>query len=117
MFTNAINPVQANAALSSLRTIRSEEGKRLREKVLSNAGYLRDLLQAKNYEVLGRLSPFVCVKVGNEIVSRLIIRILMDNGIFQTIQKYMLIKSNILKRLWVKQLSDSVSCQTILENN
>jgi len=31
MFTNAINPVQANSALATLRVVRSEEGKLLRQ--------------------------------------------------------------------------------------
>jgi glycine C-acetyltransferase len=44
MFTNAINPVQANCALATLRIIRSEEGKTLRKKVLSNCKYLRSKL-------------------------------------------------------------------------
>ena len=34
MFTNAINPVQANSALATLRTVKSEEGKYIRERVL-----------------------------------------------------------------------------------
>ena len=49
MFTNAINPVQANAALACLRTVRSHKGKLLREKVLANCTYLRDLLTSKGY--------------------------------------------------------------------
>ena len=88
MFTNAINPVQANAALACLRTVRSHKGKLLRDKVLANCGYLRDKLTALGYEVLGRVSGFVCVKVGNEIVSRMIVRILMDNGKTSHMQRY-----------------------------
>lgn len=34
MFTNAINPVQANSALSALRVIKSHEGKLLRTSLL-----------------------------------------------------------------------------------
>lgn len=31
---------------------------------------------------MGRASGFVCVRVGDEIVSRIIVRMLMDNGTF-----------------------------------
>lgn len=79
MFTNAINPVQANSALATLRVVRSEEGRQLRTKVLKNGALLRGLLAGKGFQVLGRVSPFVCVRVGNEIVARIITRILMDN--------------------------------------
>lgn len=80
MFTNAINPVQANAALATLRVIRSHEGVLLRKDLIDNCNYLRSQLQSKGYTPLGRPSGFVCVRVGDEIVSRIIVRVLMDNG-------------------------------------
>lgn len=65
MFTNAINPVQANTALATLRIVSSEEGKILRKQVLSNCNYLRSQLQKRGYTPLGRESGFVCVEVGD----------------------------------------------------
>lgn len=88
MFTNAINPVQANSALATLRTIRSHEGHFLRKELIDNCNYLRTKLQEKGHEPLGRPSGFVCVRVGDEIVSRIIVRILMDNGTPCPIQKF-----------------------------
>jgi glycine C-acetyltransferase len=85
MFTNAINPVQANAALATLRVIRSQEGLLLRQQLIENCNYLRSKLQQKGHTPLGRTSGFVCVRVGDEIISRIIVRILMDNGSFQYI--------------------------------
>ena len=41
LFTNAINPIQSNAGLASLRMVRSQMGTQLRTEVLSNAHYLR----------------------------------------------------------------------------
>jgi hypothetical protein len=41
MFTNAINPIQANCGLATVRIARSQLGKELREKVLGNSAYLR----------------------------------------------------------------------------
>jgi len=79
MFTNAINPVQANSALAALRIVRSQEGKQLRTKVISNSTYLRTKLASLGHTALGRISAFVCVRVGKEIIARLIVRILMDN--------------------------------------
>jgi glycine C-acetyltransferase/8-amino-7-oxononanoate synthase len=42
MFTNAINPIQSNAGLATLRMARSYLGKQLRTKVLENGKYLRE---------------------------------------------------------------------------
>ena len=89
MFTNAINPVQANSALATLRVIRSQEGALLRKDLLENCNYLREKLQSKGYAPLGRPSGFVCVRVGDEIVSRIIVRILMDNGTSCLFQEFM----------------------------
>jgi len=80
MFTNAINPIQSNAGLATLRIVRSYLGKQLREKVLENGNYLRQILTKKGYQVLGRVSPFVCVRIGNEAEVRMIAKILMDNS-------------------------------------
>lgn len=32
--------------------------------------------------MLGRVSPFVCVRIGNEVLGRIIVKILMENGTF-----------------------------------
>ena len=52
----------------------------LREKVLENGNYLRQILTKKGYQVLGRVSPFVCVRIGNEAEVRMIAKLLMDNS-------------------------------------
>ena len=77
MFTNAINPVQSNCGLATLRMVRSQLGKELREKVLSNSEFLREKLRNKGFKVLGRVSPFICVDVGNEVFARMITKALM----------------------------------------
>lgn len=82
MFTNAINPVQSNCGLATLRMARSHMGHSLREKVLYNANYLREKLTARGHKVLGRVSPFVCVCVGKEVLARMITKTLMENNIF-----------------------------------
>lgn len=65
MFTNAINPIQSNSGLATLRMARSELGRQLRDKVMSNSTYLREKLASNGLQPLGRVSPFVCVKVGD----------------------------------------------------
>lgn len=45
--------------------------------MLSNAEFLREKLSNKGYKVLGRVSPFICVDVGNEVFARMITKALM----------------------------------------
>lgn len=50
--------------------------------MLGHSAYLRDKFSSKGYQPLGRVSPFVCVKVGNEVYARMIAKALMENGNF-----------------------------------
>ena len=81
MFTNAINPVQAATSLANLRIIRSELGRQKRKQVLDDYDYLRRRLEEKGHKVYGNPSPILPLHVGNEIVCRLVSRLMMDNGI------------------------------------
>lgn len=92
MFTNAINPIQCNSGLATLRMARSELGRQLRGQVLSNSTYLREKIAAKGLQPLGRASPFVCVKVGSDVLARIILRIMMENGVFVTLIEFPQIK-------------------------
>lgn len=80
MFTNAINPVQAATSLANLRILNSEHGGQLRKRVLENYVYLRAELEKRGYQVYGNKSPILPLKIGNEIVCRLVSRIMMDEG-------------------------------------
>lgn len=82
MFTNAINPVQAATSLSNLRILRAELGKQMRKKVMENYNYLRAKLEAKGHKIFGNPCPILPLYVGNEIVCRLVSRIMMDFGKF-----------------------------------
>lgn len=81
MFTNAINPVQAATCLANLRILKSEQGKLLRKKVIQNYVYLRDKLESKGYKVYGNPCPILPLYVGNEVVCKLVTRIMMDQGV------------------------------------
>lgn len=80
MFTNAINPVQAATSLANLRILRSHLGYRLRKQVVRNYNYLRAQLEQRGHKVFGNPCAVLPLYVGNEIVCRLISRIMMDKG-------------------------------------
>jgi glycine C-acetyltransferase len=81
MFTNAVNPVQCATALSQLRLLRSEEGNRIRKKVIENYMYTKKRLEDLGYKLLGQPSPILIVLIGDENVSRLVSRLMMDEGV------------------------------------
>lgn len=81
MFTNAINPAQAASCLSILRIIRSEQGHQLRLKLFENYHYLKNELIKKDRKILGSPCGILPVFIGNEIVNRLVARIMMDMGV------------------------------------
>ena len=102
MFTNAINPVQSNCGLATLRMARSQMGKSLREKLLNHSTYLREKLASKGFKVLGRASPFVSVCVGKEVLARMIVRALMENSKHAMIQISLSTWPSTLWPNWVK---------------
>jgi len=81
MFSNVVAPPQCAVALHNLRIIRSEEGERLREKVMNNAIYLRKELTSKGYECIGNPSPIVILLTGDELVSRIVSRLMLNCGV------------------------------------
>ncbi len=82
MFTNAINPVQAATSLANLRILRSEMGRQLRVKVIENYHYLRGELEKNGRKVFGNPCAIIPLFIGNEIVCRLVSRLMMDLGNF-----------------------------------
>lgn len=82
MFTNAINPVQAATSLANLRILNSEHGNQLRRQVMDNYKYLRAELESRGHTIFGNPCPILPLRVGNEIVCRLVSRTMMDEGTF-----------------------------------
>lgn len=78
MFTNAINPMQAATSLANLRILKSEHGSQRRKQVMANYHYMREKLDAKGHTIFGNPCPILPLKVGNEIVCRLVSRTMMD---------------------------------------
>ncbi|EGR34712.1 hypothetical protein IMG5_003450 [Ichthyophthirius multifiliis] len=81
MFTNAVNPIQCNTALAQLRILKSEYGNQIRQKCKDNYNYVKKKLNDLGYQILGQPSPILIVYIGNEIVCRLVSRLMMDNEV------------------------------------
>ncbi|MGQ2903331.1 MAG: aminotransferase class I/II-fold pyridoxal phosphate-dependent enzyme [Neoaquamicrobium sediminum] len=87
-FSNALSPAQAAVVLEALAIIRSEEGKELRNKLAGNVLNLRNAMQRLGGEVLGKPSPIVPVRVGNEALGRLMSRRLSEFGAIANLVEY-----------------------------
>jgi len=81
LFTNAINPPQGATALAQLRILKSEYGNRLRKKVLQNCMYARQKFTEKGFKCIGNPSPILPVFVGNELVCRVLVKMMMEEGV------------------------------------
>ena len=75
-----INPAQAATSLAQLRILRSVQGVQRRKKVTENYKYVRKCLEDNGRTVLGNPGAILIVFVGNEVVCRLVSRIMMDMG-------------------------------------
>jgi glycine C-acetyltransferase len=80
MHATVINPAQAATSLAQLRILSSLEGSERRKKVLENYNYMRAKLEAKGHKIFGNPCAIMPVFVGNEVVCRLVSRIMMDRG-------------------------------------
>lgn len=89
MHATVINPAQAATSLAQLRILSSLEGEQRRKKVLENYIYLRNKLEAKGHKIFGNPCAIMPVFVGNEVVCRLVSRIMMDLGTYLFMQAFM----------------------------
>lgn len=81
MYTNAVNPIQCATALSQLRILKSQKGYIIRAKVIENYKYAKERLMKLGYETIGQPSPILIVYIGNELICRIVCRLMMDNGV------------------------------------
>ena len=82
MFSNALSPLQAAAALASLRIATSHEGDGLRADLLRNALELRALLGGAGLHCLGAPSAIVPVWIGLEAAARMAGMLLAREAVF-----------------------------------
>lgn len=87
-FSNALSPVQAAIVLEALRIVRSPEGQALRGDLMRNVLDLRARLVAADFEVYGDPSAIVCVRIGNEALTRLVGRQLTRIGLVANMVEY-----------------------------
>ena len=82
-YSNAscINPAQAAASLAQLNILRNQQGADRRKKVTENYNYLRGILESKGHKIIGIPCAIMPVFIGNEIISRLVARLMMDKGV------------------------------------
>jgi len=81
MFSNVVAPPQCAVALHNIRVARSPKGAQLREKVMDNAIYLREQLTKRGFEVIGNPSPIVILLTGDELLSRIVSRLMLNSGV------------------------------------
>ena len=93
-FSNAtcINPVQAATSLAQLNILRNREGVERREKVTENYKYMRGELEARGHTIIGNPCAIMPVFIGNEVISRLVSRIMMDKGVHVNGIEYPVVK-------------------------
>jgi glycine C-acetyltransferase len=87
-FSNALSPSQAATVLKAFEIIESEQGKVLRDKLMTNILSLRRQLREAGFEVYGDPSAIVCVKMGSEALARLVSRRLPDAGLIANLVEY-----------------------------
>jgi glycine C-acetyltransferase len=61
--------------------LKGEIGKRLRKQILENYHYMKTNLNNRGFEILGNPSPICPVLLRNEMISRIVCRLMMDEGV------------------------------------
>ena len=88
MYSNGISPVQSAVALESLRIVRSEEGRILRERSFDNILRLRAGFESRGIECLGNPSNVVPVMCGDETAAKITSRLLEENGLIANLVEF-----------------------------
>lgn len=87
-FSNALSPSQAAIVLKAFEVVESDEGKTLRDQLMTNVRLLRNLLIDSGFEVYGDPSAIVSVKMGSEGLARLVSRRLPDLGLIANLVEF-----------------------------
>ncbi|TFI57131.1 aminotransferase class I/II-fold pyridoxal phosphate-dependent enzyme [Sphingomonas parva] len=87
-FSNALSPSQAAIVLKAFEIVDSEEGATLRQSLMNNIRFLRELLHGTSFETYGDPSPIVCVQMGSEGLARLVARRLPDIGLLANLVEF-----------------------------
>src|SRR5271170_5988734 len=87
-FSNALSQAQAAVVLKAFEIVESAEGRGLRRELMTNVLNLRATLSKQGMGFYGDPSAIVCVKVGTEMVARLVSRQLPDLGLLANLVEY-----------------------------
>lgn len=87
-FSNALSPAQAAIAGKCFDIAGSQEGARLRRKLMQNILMLRSFLERCDLQSYGDPSPIVCVKMGHESLARLVSRRLPGAGLLANLVEF-----------------------------
>ena len=93
-FSNALSPIQASIVLKSIEIISSDEGKKLRKKLLKNSKYLRTLISQEGFDLFGSPSAIIPVLLGNINRSRLMTKHTLENGGIVNLVEYPTVSKN-----------------------
>jgi 7-keto-8-aminopelargonate synthetase-like enzyme len=87
-FSNALSPAQAAIILKAFELVESDDGRALRQRLLSNVLTLRQELQRAGLQYYGDPSAIVCVKMGSEALARLVSRRLPELGLVANLVEF-----------------------------
>ncbi len=93
-FTNAISPVQCAIIGSCLDVIEADEGRDLREKLMSNSLHMRQRMAETNFTVLGQPSAIIPVLLGDSALSRLANHYAYNEGAITNLVEYPAVRKN-----------------------
>jgi glycine C-acetyltransferase len=88
MFSNAMSPIQIATVREALRIVRSPEGDRRRESLMSAVTTLRAALGEHGLECLGDPSAVVPVLIGHTPLARLASRSVLQRGLFANLVEF-----------------------------
>jgi len=88
IFSNGISPIQTAAVIKAFEIIESNEGKHLRNKLMENILYLRERLAKIGLPIQGIASPIVPVVIGEEGLTRIIVKLLAEKGVITNIVEF-----------------------------
>lgn len=87
-FSNALSPASAAIVGKAFEIVSSDEGARLRAKLMRNINLLRKMLNSCSLETYGAPSAIVCVKMGSEAIARLTSRQLPSLGMLANLVEF-----------------------------
>jgi glycine C-acetyltransferase len=87
-FSNALSPAQVATIDRALDIVRSEEGTRLRERLMHNVRHLRERLRSRGLKVYGDPSAIVAVRAGDEALARMTARELPKLGLIANLVEF-----------------------------